>query len=86
MALVIYKAPNDERLSARMFSPRKITSTDAWFKNARLAIPQIPDTKNTDWQITETETHVTHIRYTLINSVGQRAYVTIDRTQPVLGR
>lgn len=82
MVQVIYRIKDDPEIkTARMFSPKKISSTDAWYKSARAVLPQIPDIKRSDWYISDVEATINHIKYTLHNGIAQTAYVTIDRTQ-----
>jgi hypothetical protein len=79
MPLVIYEPSKGERKTGRMFSPRKITSLEAWLKAARTVVREIPDTKNTDWYVAHEEATTTHVTFQLLNSIGDWATVTIDR-------
>lgn len=79
MPLVIYQPSKGESKTGRMFSPKKITDLKAWLKAARTVVREIPDTKNTDWYVKNEEATQTHVKFFLLNSVGDWATVTIDR-------
>lgn len=60
--------------------PKKVGDLDAWYKAARKAIPQIPDIKNSDWFPYQQGASLDRIAYELHNPIGERCYVTIERT------
>lgn len=59
-------------------TPKKQT-LEAWFKDIRKIIPQVPNPKDTDWQIQHQEATLTHITYELQNSIGERCVIVVDR-------
>jgi hypothetical protein len=71
-------------INRRMFAPKTAT-TRHWYKEARSAIPDIPDLKKTTWTIHTEDVDLKWIKFTLVNPEGQRCYVVIDRTTPSLG-
>lgn len=82
MPLITFQPKKGEMRQGRMFSPKKITSLEAWLKAARAIIPQIPDTRATDWYVKNAEATPTHVKFYLLNSVGDWATVEIDRRVP----
>lgn len=72
-------------ITKKMAAPKKVTQIEAWFKEARKMIPEIPNPKDTDWIITHQQADVKWVRYDLVNSVGEKCQVVIDRTQPFIG-
>lgn len=86
MALAQYKfEPKGICISKKMPAPKKVERIEAWFKQARKLIPEIPNPEQTDWQITHQDATVKWINFEMHNSVGERCYVVIDRTQPFIG-
>lgn len=72
-------------ISRRLGAP-KVATLDAWFKQIRKTIPEVPDPKKTDWFISHQEADYRWIKYELHNSIGERCYVIVDRSQEFLGR
>lgn len=86
MALAQYRfEPKNINITKRMPAPKKVERIEAWFKQARKMIPEIPSPENSDWQITHQEASVQWIKYEMHNSIGERCYVIIDRNQPFMG-
>lgn len=77
--------PQSIQVDRKMFAP-KTASIYAWFKEARKVIPQIPNPKQTDWQIANLDHAVSEngrwINFEMFNSVGERCYIVIDRSVP----
>lgn len=71
-------------ITRRLGAPQKAT-LEAWFKEIRKVIPEIPDPRKTDWQITHQEVKDKWINYELHNSIGQRCYITVNREIPHIG-
>jgi len=61
-----------------MPTPRVMSSLDAWFKQARKVIPQIPDLDG-QWYLGEEVVELRWIKFTLQSGIGETAYVLIDR-------
>lgn len=60
-------------------TPKRHT-LEAWFKDLRKAIPQIPDPKTTDWEITsQTTIGVQWIKFEMRNAVGGCCCILVDR-------
>jgi hypothetical protein len=62
-----------------MSVPRKFQDLDHWFKEARKAIPEIPNIERTDWQVFDTIVTQVYVIYELQDSVGNKAAVVIER-------
>ncbi len=71
--------PRDISITKAMPSPARISQMDAWYKAARRVIPEIPDTEDSDWLITEQHATTQSIIWELHDSVGNKCAVTIDR-------
>lgn len=85
MALVQYRMQaKDVNITKRMGAPKKMTM-DAWFKQCRKVIPEIPNVKDTDWIIKHEHADFRWIKYELVNSIGEKCEVVVDRTQPFIG-
>lgn len=68
----------------RRFGAPSVATTAAWYKAARIAIPEIPNLKkDPTWTLAnEPVVSVKWIRYDLVNKAGGKCYVIIDRTAP----
>lgn len=88
MALVRFgtQDPDFITITKKFGAPKKMT-LDAWFKEARKVIPEIPDPTRTDWTITHEEASkdAKFITFELSNTVGERCKLIIDRTIPLIG-
>lgn len=87
MPLAQYRFPTANppiEVTRRMGAP-KIATTKAWYKAARAVIPQVPNLKETDWEIFSEEVTLGWVRFNLQNSVGEKAYLVIDRNVPSIG-
>lgn len=79
--------PQKIDLTRKMFAPKR-SSIEAWFKEARKVIPQIPNPKQTDWQLTTLDLGEVlsdddrFIKFEMFNSVGERCHIVIDRSIP----
>lgn len=79
--------PQSIDINRKMFAP-KTSSIQAWFKEARKVIPQIPNPKQTDWQLATIEPEkvisadARWIKFEMFNSVGERCHIVIDRSIP----
>jgi hypothetical protein len=72
--------PKERRLGAP-----KTASMDAWFKQARKTIPEIPNPKQTDWQIYSQDADINWVKFSMHNSVGEKCHIVIDRRVPFIG-
>jgi len=70
--------------SKRMFAPKKATM-DAWYKEARSVIPEIPDLKKTDWRVLNQDANLTYVKFLIGNTTGATAMLEIDRTTSSFG-
>jgi hypothetical protein len=86
MALAIFKFedPNQKPISRRLGAPKTAT-LEAWFKEIRKVIPEIPNPKKTDWQITAQTADLNTITFILCNSIGERCSIQVDRKIPHIG-
>lgn len=77
--------PQSIDINRKMFAPKTAT-IQAWFKEARKVIPQIPNPKQTDWQVSNWAHAITtdgrFIKFEMFNSVGERCHIVIDRSIP----
>jgi hypothetical protein len=86
MALTQFRNdPKAINITKKMSAPKKVEQIEAWFKQARKTIPEIPDPEQTDWQITHKDATIKWIKFEMHNTVGERCYVVIDRTVPFIG-
>lgn len=86
MALAQFRNdPKAINITKKMAAPKKVTEVRSWFKQARKAIPEIPNPDQTDWQITHELAEVKWIKFEMHNTVGERCYVIINRTIPFIG-
>lgn len=69
----------DTRITVSMDTPARMSQMQYWFKAARKAIPQIPDTRDGQWHIESESANSDYIRFDLRNREGQRSYVIIMR-------
>lgn len=87
MALAQFRnqAKNIE-ITKKMGAPKKMTM-EGWFKATRKMIPQIPNPKDSDWIITHefADTKAQWIKFELVNSIGEKCQVIIDRKVPFIG-
>lgn len=84
MPLVRLQTTNVDK-SARMFTPKRITQESAWLREARKVIPEIPNVEKTDWRILSMDVSLHKLHFELVNSLGTRATITIDRKVPGFG-
>lgn len=82
MPAVAFYHPDKPAASARMFSPSKIQDLRAWYKGARAVLPCIPKLEHGDWRITKEHADINYVKFELTNSLGQQAWITIDRNRP----
>lgn len=85
MAQATFQAKGEEQVITKRFGAPKTSSMDAWFKQTRKFIPELPNPKKTDWQIVNQEADYQWIRFELRNSLGEECKVVIDRRAPFLG-
>jgi len=85
MAVVQFRnqAANIE-VNKSMPTPKKQT-LEAWFKDIRKIIPQVPNPKDTDWQIHHQHATIQWITFEMQNSIGERCVVIVDRTKSQFG-
>lgn len=68
-------------ITRRMGAPKTAT-LQAWFKEIRKHIPQVPDPKKTDWLIFHQHADLKWIKFEMQNSVGERCYIVVNRQTP----
>lgn len=84
MAVVQFKYPTKEINVVKTINTPRVQTLEAWFKDIRKIIPQVPNPKDTDWQIHNQHATVSHITYELQNSIGERCVIVVDRTRSSL--
>lgn len=84
MGVVQFKYPSQEIDITKPVPTPKRQTLEAWFKDIRRIIPQVPNPKDTDWQIHNQHATVTHITFELQNSIGERCVIVVDRTKSAL--
>lgn len=62
----------------------KTATLEAWFKEIRKVIPEVPNPKKTDWLIYHQEASLQWIKFEMQNSIGERCYIVVDRTRPFM--
>lgn len=76
--------PHDNFRQQRFFNtPKQIQKPEAWVREIRIAIPQVPDIRSTDWTILHFDADVPTqdwLSITLINSLQQRIKIVVNRT------
>lgn len=77
----IYKG---ETYTRQMPTPKQVTKVEAWYKEARKVLPNIPEAQigvvgNNKWMIEHYETDPKWIKYDLMNGCGEKAYIVILR-------
>jgi hypothetical protein len=85
MALVHYRFETRRIEETKRMAAPKVATINAWYKQARTVIPQLPDLKRSDWQIFHHNASTGRIYIEIRNSVDERAYLVIDRTVPAIG-
>lgn len=83
LAKVVFEG-QDREISRRLGSPKTAT-LDAWFKELRKTIPEIPNPRETDWQRYHEEATMNYIKISLHNSVGEKCHIVVDRRVPFIG-
>lgn len=71
--------PKGISINKRLPIPKKVSRLEAWFKQSRKIIPEIPNPVDTDWRIASEEATLQYVKFTMVNSIGERCYVVIDR-------
>ena len=71
-------------ISKRLGAPKKAT-LEAWFREIRKVIPEIPNPRITDWQITHQQADERWIKFEMHNSIGERCHIVVDRKAPFIG-
>lgn len=75
---------NGETVTKQMPTPKSITRLEKWYKEARKAVPQIPEAlynvfANNQWCIIEQEADVKWVKFDLISLDHRKAYIVILR-------
>lgn len=70
-----------QSITKGMHAPKKkVCELSSWLKAARRLIPEIPeDGGDLGWTLKEQVVDLKWIKFTLVNNVGERAYVVINR-------
>lgn len=63
----------------RTMATPKTQTLEAWFKDIRKIIPQVPNPKDTDWQIHHQHATLQWITFEMQNSIGERCVIVVDR-------
>lgn len=85
MAMIEWSIPHQSiRRTRGMGAPRTATMA-AWYRQARKVLPEIPKLPDPSWTMQHEEATLRWIKYTLVDSRGNRAYLTIDRQKNGLG-
>lgn len=76
---------NGEIFTKQMITPKQITKVEKWYKEARKALPQIPEAQvglfmDREWMITWYETNPKWVKFDLENRIGEKAYIVILRS------
>ena len=80
MPRVVFSCPPAQiHISRSMRAPKKFQSLPHWFKEARKAIPNIPNVDDSDWAIHKEMVTVGSIIWELRDSVGNQCAVLIER-------
>jgi hypothetical protein len=74
----------DKKIERRLGAPKTATM-EAWFKQLRKTIPEIPNPKDTDWQKYHEEADINWIKISMHNSVGEKCHIVVDRRVPFIG-
>ncbi len=85
MAKAEYKCK--DRVISKVFGAPKRQTLEAWFKEIRKVIPEVPDPKTTDWLINHQyadETNNRWITFEMSNTIEERAVITVDRSHSFL--
>lgn len=67
-------------INKSMPTPKRQT-LEAWFKDIRKIIPEVPNPGATDWQIHHQHATTQWITFEMQNSIGERCVVIVDRTK-----
>ena len=75
---------NGATTTRNMVTPKRITSVQHWYKEARKSIPNIPEALigvvgNNKWMIEHCETDIKWVKFDLMSGTGERAYIVILR-------
>ena len=75
---------NGETVTKQMPTPKRITSLQHWYKEARKAIPQIPEALigvfgPHQWCIVESEADIKWVKFDLLSLDNRKAYIVILR-------
>ncbi len=70
----------------KVFGAPKRQTLEAWFKEIRKVIPEVPDPKTTDWFISAEYTSGGNqwINFEMQNSIGEKCVVVVDRSHSFL--
>lgn len=82
MALAQYRNEVAGVEKTRRLGAPKLATQKGWYRAVRKVIPEVPDVKNSDWTIYTYQAGIKWIRFDFVNSVGERAYLVIDRSVP----
>ena len=69
------------RKQRNFVTPKKIQDEVAWVRAVRISIPEVPDILNTDWEILNFDADLKWISIILIDGLGNRAKIVVDRTR-----
>jgi hypothetical protein len=75
---------NGRTFTKNMITPKRITKLEAWYKEARKVITDIPEALmgifgNNEWMIEHHEVDVKWIKFDLLHTNGFKAYIVILR-------
>lgn len=84
MGLAQFRYPTKNIEVTKLVATPKKQTLEAWFKDIRKIIPQVPNPKETDWQIHHQQATTQWITFEMQNSIGERCVIVVDRTKSAL--
>lgn len=83
MPLADVSIPHDNFRKLRAFAtPKNIQSEEAWIRAIRISIPEVPDLRNTDWEIINFDVDTVNLKWisiVLVDTLGRRIKIVVDR-------
>ena len=60
--------------------PKRLDRPESWITSIRKTIPEVPNVRSTDWFINSFDAGKVYIMIELLNSIGERARIAVNRT------
>lgn len=73
-----------EKQNVAFRPPKNIQSPESWVTAIRKSIPEVPDVRRTDWCVQVFDPSTAIILIELVNSVGERCRIAVDRKADAL--